>query len=44
MQQTSLARRLLLTALATLTLGAAQAQSFPSKPVSLMVPYPAGGL
>ena len=44
MNTTSLPRRLLLTALTLLTLSAAQAQHFPSKPVALMVPYPAGGL
>jgi len=44
MHKTSLTRRLLLTALAAMSVGAAQAQSFPSKPVTLMVPYPAGGL
>ena len=37
-------RRLLLAALATVSLGAAQAQGFPNKPVTLMVPYPPGGL
>ena len=40
----SLARRFVLTALAALSLNVAHAQHFPSKPVSLMVPYPAGGL
>ena len=44
MHKTSLTRRLLLTTLAAMSVGAAQAQSFPSKPVTLMVPYPAGGL
>ena len=44
MHKTSLTRRLLLTALAAMSVGAAQAQNFPSKPVTLMVPYPAGGL
>ena len=44
MKTTALPRRLLLTALTLLTLGVAQAQNFPSKPVALMVPYPAGGL
>lgn len=44
MKATSLPYRLLLTALTLLTLGVAQAQNFPSKPVALMVPYPAGGL
>ena len=37
-------RRWLLAALATWSLGAAQAQGFPNKPVTLMVPYPPGGL
>ena len=31
-------------ALVTLATGTAAAQAFPSKPISLMVPYPAGGL
>lgn len=47
MHKISPTRRLLLAAAATLaglSMGAAQAQSFPSKPVTLMVPYPAGGL
>ena len=47
MNKISLTRRLLLAAaagLAGLSIGAAQAQNFPSKPVNLMVPYPAGGL
>ena len=44
MHKTSLIRRLLLASLAGLSLGLAQAQGFPVKPVNLMVPYPAGGL
>ena len=44
MQKTSFARRLLLAAATGLALATAQAQTFPSKPVTLMVPYPAGGL
>ena len=44
MRKTSILRRLLLASLAGLSLNLAQAQSFPSKPVNLMVPYPAGGL
>jgi tripartite-type tricarboxylate transporter receptor subunit TctC len=40
----SLARRLLLAAAASLTLVAAHAQTYPARPVTLMVPYPAGGL
>lgn len=44
MNTTSLLRRLLLASVATLGLGIAQAQNFPAKPVTLMVPYPAGGL
>ena len=44
MHKTSLTRRLLLAAAAALSIGAAQAQNFPAKPVNLMVPYPAGGL
>jgi len=44
MQKTSLIRRLLLASAAGLTLSVAQAQGFPNKPVTLMVPYPAGGL
>ena len=44
MRKTSLIRRLMLASLATFSLGLAQAQSFPSKPVTLMVPYPPGGL
>ena len=44
MNPTSLTRRLLLASFATLSLGIAQAQNFPAKPVTLMVPYPAGGL
>jgi tripartite-type tricarboxylate transporter receptor subunit TctC len=37
-------KRLLTVLLTGLTLASAQAQSFPAKPVTLMVPYPAGGL
>ncbi len=37
-------KRLLTVVLTGLTLASAQAQSFPAKPVTLMVPYPAGGL
>ena len=44
MHKTSLTRRQQQAALAALSVGAVQAQSFPSKPVTLMVPYPAGGL
>jgi len=44
MHKTSILRRLLLASLAGLSLNLAQAQSFPAKPVNLMVPYPAGGL
>ena len=44
MHKTSLTRRRLLAAAAALSIGAAQAQNFPAKPVNLMVPYPAGGL
>ena len=44
MRKTSLIRRLVLASLATFSLGLAQAQSFPNKPVTLMVPYPPGGL
>lgn len=44
MHKTSSFRRLLLASLAGLTVLGAQAQTFPNKPVSLMVPYPAGGL
>lgn len=44
MRTISNTRRLLLAALASLSLGAAQAQGFPNKPVTLMVPYPPGGL
>lgn len=44
MHKTSFFRRLLLASLAGLTVLGAQAQTFPNKPVSLMVPYPAGGL
>ena len=36
-------RRLLLAALAGLALVSAQAQTYPSKTISLIVPYPAGG-
>ena len=36
-------RRLLLAAAAGLTLVSAQAQNYPSKTISLIVPYPAGG-
>ncbi len=44
MQKISLIRRLLLASAAGLTLSMAQAQGFPNKPVTLIVPYPAGGL
>ena len=44
MRKTSLIRRLMLASLATFSLGLAQAQGFPNKPVTLMVPYPPGGL
>jgi len=44
MKKTLPIRRLLLAAMAGLSLGMAQAQNFPAKPVTLMVPYPAGGL
>ena len=44
MNPASLTRRLLLTAAACLSMGAAMAQNYPNKPVTLMVPYPAGGL
>lgn len=44
MHKTSSFRRLLLASLAGLTVLGAQAQTFPNKPVSLMVPYPAGGV
>ena len=44
MHKTSSFRHLLLASLAGLTVLGAQAQTFPNKPVSLMVPYPAGGL
>jgi tripartite-type tricarboxylate transporter receptor subunit TctC len=37
-------KRLLTVLLTGLTLACAQAQSFPTKPVNIMVPYPAGGL
>ena len=43
MEKISLLRRLLLTAAAGLTLVSAQAQNYPSKVISLIVPYPAGG-
>jgi len=43
MHTTSLLRRLLLAAVAGLTLVSAQAQNYPSKTISLIVPYPAGG-
>lgn len=43
MHKTSFARRLLLAAVAGLTLVSAQAQTYPSKTISLVVPYPAGG-
>ena len=43
MDKISLLRRLLLTAAAGLTLVSAQAQNYPSKVISLIVPYPAGG-
>lgn len=38
------ARRTVLAAALALIAGAASAQGFPSKPVTLLVPYPAGGL
>jgi tripartite-type tricarboxylate transporter receptor subunit TctC len=41
---TAFTRRALLAAAAALASAAALAQSFPSKPVTLLVPYPAGGL
>ena len=44
MQKTSLFRRLMLATVAGLAVGAVQAQGFPNKAVTLMVPYPAGGL
>ncbi|PUE09878.1 tripartite tricarboxylate transporter substrate binding protein [Limnohabitans sp. T6-20] len=44
MKTTPFLKRLLTALLAGLTLASAQAQSFPAKPVTLMVPYPAGGL
>lgn len=43
MHTPSLLRRLLLAAVAGLTLVSAQAQTYPSKTISLVVPYPAGG-
>lgn len=48
MIQRSIGRRVVLVALATLTLAAGmdgtQAQTYPSKPVRLVVPYPPGGI
>jgi len=44
MARTSFIRRALLVAAASLCVGPALAQGFPNKPVTLMVPYPAGGL
>jgi tripartite-type tricarboxylate transporter receptor subunit TctC len=44
MKTTPFLKRLLTALLTGLTLASAQAQSFPAKPVTLMVPYPAGGL
>lgn len=44
MNTAPLFKRLLTVLLTGLTLASAQAQSFPAKPVTLMVPYPAGGL
>lgn len=44
MHKMHLTRRLLLACLTVLSVGAAHAQNFPSKPITLMVPYPAGGL
>jgi tripartite-type tricarboxylate transporter receptor subunit TctC len=41
---TSITRRAALTASLLLAAGAALAQGFPTKPVTLLVPYPAGGL
>ena len=43
MPQISTLRRLLLAAAAGLALVSAQAQNYPSKTISLIVPYPAGG-
>ena len=43
MHATSLLRRLLLATVASLTLVSVQAQNYPSKTISLIVPYPAGG-
>ncbi|MEI7784745.1 MAG: tripartite tricarboxylate transporter substrate binding protein [Betaproteobacteria bacterium] len=40
----SLLRRCVIALACAASVGAALAQSFPSKPVTLMVPYPAGGL
>jgi tripartite-type tricarboxylate transporter receptor subunit TctC len=40
----NLTRRAALAAALTLAVGAAVAQAFPTKPVTLLVPYPAGGL
>jgi len=44
MKPTSLLRRLMLASVIGMSLGVAHAQNFPAKPVTLMVPYPAGGL
>ena len=43
MHKTSSLRRLLLASLAGLALVSAHAQTYPSKTISLIVPYPAGG-
>lgn len=43
MHKPSLLRRLLLASAIGLTLISAQAQNYPSKAISLVVPYPAGG-